>query len=291
MTGIPRPERGRKMDLERLRCLRCGDLTRLYRHRWGALLPEDDSGRADLFELLSVTSLALKAPAEKMAHVIDTLAPWMPAEEAKNVTEHILITPIFERTRTARQLGDNMRLLNAEREALKLWTMLPVDMTDAQLAEQRKAKSRARRAAKRREDGIRTRKQYLAELASRPKPWKAKGVSRRTWFRRLARRDDPARKSVELGSDATILSKAVPHPVPTAQGEALKGLQRSEADMQTDVEAVMQVEDTGPCGSHGLGTHPVPRTSPAEDLRRVRDSRAGVLAAQWNNRHAPKEAL
>jgi hypothetical protein len=41
MTEIPKPKRGRKIDLERLRCLRHGDLIRLYRHRWGALLPVD----------------------------------------------------------------------------------------------------------------------------------------------------------------------------------------------------------------------------------------------------------
>ena len=168
---------GRKYDLERLRCLRTGDLLKLYRHRWGALLPDDDSGRADLFEILCVTSLALKAPAEKMAHTIETIAPWLKPDEAQDMIDHIQSIPIFERTRTARHLGDNMRLLNTEREALRLWTMLPVDMTDEQLAEQRKAKSRARRAAKRRQSGVRTRAQYLAELKARPKPWKAEGIT------------------------------------------------------------------------------------------------------------------
>ena len=84
--------------------------------------------------ILCVTSLALKAPAEKMAHTIETLAPWLKPDEARDMIDHIQSTPIFERTRTARHLGDNMRLLNTEREALRLWTMLPVDMTDEELA-------------------------------------------------------------------------------------------------------------------------------------------------------------
>jgi hypothetical protein len=130
MVGIAKPKSGRNLDLERLRCLRTGDLLKLYRHRWGACLPDDDSGHADLFEILCVTSLALKAPAEKMAHTIETLAPWLSAAEAQDMIDHIQSIPIFERTRTARHLGNNMRLLNAEREALRLWTMLPVDMTD-----------------------------------------------------------------------------------------------------------------------------------------------------------------
>jgi hypothetical protein len=146
---LAKPNHGRKqIDLERLRCLRCGDLMKLYRHRWGALLPDDDSGRADLFEILCVTSLALKAPKEKMAHLIETLAPWMKPDEVRDVIDHVQSLPIFERSRTARHLGDNMRLLNAEREALHLWRLLPIDMTDEQLAEQRKAKSRKRSGVK-----------------------------------------------------------------------------------------------------------------------------------------------
>jgi hypothetical protein len=178
MSDLPKPKRGRKIDLECLRCLRYGDLLKLYRHRWGALLPDDDSGRADLFEILCVTSLALKAPKEKMLCVIESLAPWLSQSDAQDTIDHIQSIPIFERTRTARHLGDNMRLLNAEREALHLWRLLPIDMTDAQLAEQRKAKSRKRREAKRRQAGVRTRAEYLAEL----KVTKALG-----WFRYVTR--------------------------------------------------------------------------------------------------------
>ena len=106
MSDLAKPKRGRKqIDLERQRCLRHGDLLRLYRHRWGALLPDDDSGRADLFEILCVTSLALNAPEEKMPHVIETLAPWMKADEAQAEIDHIQCLPIFERTRTGTICG------------------------------------------------------------------------------------------------------------------------------------------------------------------------------------------
>ena len=179
-------KRGHKIDLECLRCLRCGDLLKLYRHRWGALLPDDESGRADLFEILCVTSLALKAPSEKMLCTIEALAPWLSKSEANDIIDHIQSIPIFERTRTARHLGDNMRLLNAEREALHLWRLLPIDMTDEQLAEQRKLKSRKRREAKRRQAGVRTRAEYLAELKAKSKPWFAAGVPR-SWYREATR--------------------------------------------------------------------------------------------------------
>jgi len=230
MVDVAKPKRGRKIDLERLRCLRCGDLMRLYRHRWGAHLPDDDSGRADLFEILCVTSLATNAPEEKMHHVIETLAPWMKADEAQAEIDHIQCLPIFQRTRTARHLGDNMRLLNAEREALHLWRLLPIDMTDEQLAEQRKAKSRKRREAKRRQSGVKTRDQYLAELKAKPRPWDGSGLSRDQWYRR--KRHEVVTQ-FRRGSDATILFKAEPHLVATEQAETQRrGLQeRGEAKM------------------------------------------------------------
>jgi hypothetical protein len=261
MVDVAKPKRGRKIDLERLRCLRCGDLMRLYRHRWGALLPDDDSGRADLFEILCVNSLALKAPREKMAHLIETLAPWMKADEAQAEIDHIQSLPIFERARTARHLGDNMRLLNAEREALHLWRLLPIDMTDEQLAEQRKAKSRKRREEKRRQAGVRTRAEYLAELKAKPKPWEAAGVSRRTYFRRLALGMVAVRENVALGSDATILCKAVTHLVPQTRVETQRrGLQgRGATKMLSEAAKLGEVERWEPSGSYELGTHPVPR--------------------------------
>jgi hypothetical protein len=220
------------------------------------LLPDDDSGRADLFEILCVTSLALKAPAQKMAHTIETLAPWLSSVEAQHMIDHIQSIPIFERTRTARHLGDNMRLLNSEREALRLWRMLPADMTDDQLAEQRKAKSRTRRAAKRRKCGAKTREQYLSDLASRPKPWIAEGIHRRTWERRRTARSVPSSQQTPQGSDATILFKAEPHPAASVQGEVLQGLQEKGGEekqrQQAEEKQVVRLE---PRGSHEHGTY------------------------------------
>ena len=122
--------------------------------------------------------------------------------------------------------GDNMRLLNAEREALHLWRLLPIDMTDDQLAEQRKAKSRKRREAKRRASGVRTKAEYLAELASRPKPWLAEGIHRRTWERRRAAGCVPSLQQTPQASDATILCKAVTHAAALPRAETQRrGLQ------------------------------------------------------------------
>jgi hypothetical protein len=108
----------------------------------------------------------------------------MPADEREAYVEHVWGLDIYERTLTAKELGKRLGLTNAEREELKLRPFLPIDKTEEEIAEQAKARERERRARKRREKGVRTREAYFAELASRPKPWIAEGISRRTWERR-----------------------------------------------------------------------------------------------------------
>jgi hypothetical protein len=139
---------------ERVRRLRYGALIKLYRHRWGPTLPDDSSGRDDLFELVCVVSVALSATDKKIANTIENFAPWMTPEEAQMLVDHVQSLTIYERMPNNRVLGQRMNLKNAERELLHLWPIKPIDMTDEQLAEQRKAKSRARRASKRRQSAV-----------------------------------------------------------------------------------------------------------------------------------------
>jgi hypothetical protein len=171
-------------EWELIRRLRYGALLRLFRHRWGNELPHDDAGRDDLWLLVTNVSLAAAEPEKKMRHVIEMWAPWMPAVEREAYVKHVWGLDIYERTLTAQELGKRLGLTNAEREALKLWQFLPIDKSDEELVEQAKVRERERRARKRRERGVRTREAYLAELATRPKPWIAEGFSRRTWERR-----------------------------------------------------------------------------------------------------------
>ena len=104
-------------------------------------------------------------------------------DEREAYVKHVWGLDIYERTLTALELGRRLELTDAEREALKLWPFLPIDKTEEELAEQAKARERERRARKRREKGIRTKAAYLAERASRPKPWIAQGISRSIYYR------------------------------------------------------------------------------------------------------------
>src|SRR5262245_6253227 len=137
---------------EALRRARLGDLRRLYQARYGtAGFPQDSAGREDLLELLFCTSMAPAASEKKGLSTIELWAPWMSREEAEALMRHVHSLPFYERTPTARTLGNRVRLTNVDRERLRLFTIKPFDMTDVQLAEQSKARRRMRCERKRRE--------------------------------------------------------------------------------------------------------------------------------------------
>jgi hypothetical protein len=171
-----------------IRRLRLGDLKRLLRWRYGPILPDDDAGRDDLRLLLLTISMG-QGDWTKLKNTIEVWAPWMDADEALQVIDEINRTPDYLRKPKARSLGEKLRLLNHERQALGIRTIAPVDMTDEQMEEQRKAKKRARQLRRRRAKGSKPREIYLANSLTKDKPWEADGVSRATWFRRRSQRE------------------------------------------------------------------------------------------------------
>lgn len=207
---------------ETIRRRRLGDLRSLLRARCGHTLPDDDAGREYLWELLLPVSLGAE-PARKMAHVVEVWARWMGADEARQLIDQINRTPAYLRKPTARELGERLRVTNQERERLKLWTIIPFDMTDAQLKEQRRAKDRARRQRRRRAAGSKPRKAYLAKSLSKKKPWEAQGICRRTWERR--------RGNHRVASPSAVkLTYSRRHTCDTEQGERPEGLAKGNGE-------------------------------------------------------------
>ena len=185
---------------ETVRRLRNGALLKLFRSRYGYALPDDDAGREDLWLLVMNVSLAATEPEKKMRHVIEVWAPWMSVEEREAYVQHVWGLDKYERTSTGREIGQRLGLTNVERERLKLWPFKPIDATDEEIAERRKTRKRERLAQKRREKGIRTRADYLAGLASKPKPWEAEGVSRSNWYRKRGKVCHQLRRGVANNS-------------------------------------------------------------------------------------------
>ena len=85
-------------------------------------------------------------------------------------------------------VGRRLRLLHAERAALKITRIGCCDVDRAarkRLAKERKReRDRLRAAAKRSAAGAKTRAEYLAGSVERSAPWKALGISRRAFYYR-----------------------------------------------------------------------------------------------------------
>jgi hypothetical protein len=83
-------------------------------------------------------------------------------------------------------LGNSLGLTAKERSMWNITTIRPCDQTVEERAVLRKARRRERDRM-RRIHGRQPRAEYLAANAlSRTKPWEAEGISRRTYYRRLA---------------------------------------------------------------------------------------------------------
>ena len=168
---------------EMIRRLRLGDLKRLLRSRYGHTLPDDDAGREDLRLLLWTISMG-QGDWTKLKNAIEVWAPWMDTDEALQLIDEINGTPDYLRKPRARLLGEKLGLKNHERQALGIRTIAPIDMTDEQMAEQRRAMKRARKLSRRRAKGSMPREAYLANSLARKRPWEIEGISRATWYRR-----------------------------------------------------------------------------------------------------------
>ena len=227
---------------ETVRQLRYGALVKLFRHRWGYVLPQDDAGRDDLWLLVTNVSLAAVEPQKKMRHAIAVWAPWIEPEEAAAYVELVWGLDIYERIPTAQELGRRLRLTNAERLLLKLWPFKPIDATDAELAEQRRARRNERRRAKR----GRTRAEYEAASLTKQRPWQAEGISRGTWYRRRA-------KSSETSAGPTIVFTAVTTPVSSLADRLKKGIQQVPASKPNTPTNVRKTANAS--GLPGLGPH------------------------------------
>jgi len=231
MNEVPRPAGTGKWEV--VRRLRYGALLNLFRHRWGKEFPDDDAGREDLFELIMNLSLAPAATEKKIANAIELWAPWMQHDEAQMMVDHVQRLHISERLPTAKTLGVRVRLTNSERERLRLWPIAPIDMTDEQLAEQRKAKRQERDAKRRRNNGSLSREAYLAQFASREQPWKAEGISRRTWERRRGAGERRDHRANDAGERQTIVVNAERSPATASKVETQRKGQQGSGEVKS----------------------------------------------------------
>jgi hypothetical protein len=102
-------------------------------------------------------------------------------EQAEQVINEADTVP---KCRKADALGRYLRLSDKMRTALGITTIGSFDLSKRQRALRKRERSRARKELKRRAAGKKTRVEYLAAARSKTQPWRAEGISRRTWYRR-----------------------------------------------------------------------------------------------------------
>lgn len=199
---------------------RYADLMAIIRER---IAPEDTIPETDdAFYLIRVMGYHLQA-VHGPDHLVQALDEWcvQMAPWARYAVSDVILEVVHDvegrrRDLTAIRAGLEVGLRWEERVRLSIRTIRPIDLTAAefrQKARERKQKAdRDREAARRRLAGVPDREAWLEEnSASRTKPWLEMGVSRRTYYRRLA--------SERRGTGPSQLGEAYKtceQPVPTA---------------------------------------------------------------------------
>jgi hypothetical protein len=151
-------------------------MERLFAHRYGGQrLPDDDAGRDDLRIMVDIL---MQRREHGEDHCRRWATAWMP-----DLPDHELddMLDMPRRRWTPASLGKALNLTNAERMLLGIRIILPVDRTKAQLAQDVKKRNADRERARRLEAGARPH----AKAARRNEPWKALGISKATYYRRL----------------------------------------------------------------------------------------------------------
>ena len=136
---------GQALRWEKIRCLRLGQMLRLFNHRYGVELPDDDAGLAEIWLLIQNTSLALHEPEKKMRHIIEARAPWLPKDKAEERMEFAMKLTRQERSPSSVELGECMRVTAGEWVALRVTQFTPMDITAEELRAMRKTIRNARR--------------------------------------------------------------------------------------------------------------------------------------------------
>lgn len=160
--------------------LRLNDLAKLFRGRYGHVLPDDDAGRDDL--IVAVNHLAcLPHPQKPIDCWLEIWAPWLTIAERNKIVGEALLSPMRWK---ADALAWRLRLTAADRHALGITTIGAIDENKTARKKRRKAQARKRMAMCRKRNGAKPRKVYEDQSVEQKQPWIEQGISRATWYRR-----------------------------------------------------------------------------------------------------------
>jgi len=176
-----RYSRRRPPKPQRVKSIRRVQVLRLLHHRYGEILPNDESGRAALQLLLE---LGLTGP-EALRR-----APWAQGNELDSLIDAAENNwPAWAKgTSIPKMIAQRLAVTFEEKTTLALHHIGCIDASapalEADRRNRRRRRARERAAAKRAARNATPRDLWLARSLSQTKPWQTEGVSRRTWYRR-----------------------------------------------------------------------------------------------------------
>lgn len=179
--------RGRRISASERRVW---ELEKIYRDRFGKLLPNDVDGRQALQIVAESLSLTKGATFEKLVGFIRARAPWA-IEEAEALAS---AADQVAEWQDADELAWRIGLTQADHDRLYIRTIGFVGFNKCQRKALQKEKKKHRDTERRRARGAKPRAQYEAESISRARPWEKLGMSKATWYRhRKVERETSAR--------------------------------------------------------------------------------------------------
>lgn len=187
-----RKRRGWRFDLS---IMRLREIEKLINARHGATLPETDDA------CIYVEAVALAKTGQDLRSWCAVFAPFVRAEELAGIDDKAAAR---KRMQSADAVAHHLRVSMQERTELGLKTIGAFDIEHIE-------RKRLVRERKRERDRVRLQEKRAAARISPPvragsisrlKPWKAEGISRATWYRRM--RQDLSRIDINTKSDKPV---------------------------------------------------------------------------------------
>jgi hypothetical protein len=169
---------GRTGSSKLITLIRLRELERIFSWRYGAILPDNYSGRDGL--ILAAHHIAHSGPHAEL-HIrawVRLWAPWMSADQVATLAERVIAKPMKFKADT---LGRRLQLSSIERQRLGITTIGAFDQDAEARKAARKSRRRTAERLRRRAKGAKPRDQY--EPLTKTKPWERLGMTRRSWYR------------------------------------------------------------------------------------------------------------
>lgn len=195
--------------------LRLREIEAVIRHRHGVDIPDPDGTDDASLCLAYIEAAAGACTDQDMFHWCRRWAPWASASDIERV---FLLSAKRRRMIPADSAAKMLCLSMNERTELGIKTIGACDLTKAKrtelMKERKRERDRQRQERIRRSEGRVDRKSHAAQTLAATQPWKALGISRRTWFyRQKANCTEVSRIVSTKESDTSVQTEQFP-PVP-----------------------------------------------------------------------------